>query len=446
MQNLVHVQAGLVRRRRRRGAEVVVERGRQDVDVRAQARPRVLRRHAARRQGRQVQLDRWRLPDESRARQLRATRTTPTRSAASPARSSDVQAPTRDARRDHARQAARAVPAQHRGAVVRPGLAGGDHRRSEGVRDQTGRQRTVQVAEWVRDDHITLVANPKWSGPKPGVPDRDHPRHPRSSDQRAVDPEGRHRHADRSAPRRREVAREAAGHRDRGAAVEQRQLPRDGRGEEAVRRRARAARRRVRARHRDDGEEPVLQRRGRRRQLDAAGDARRKPGRESVSARRREGASALLAAAGFPHGFATTLCYPTAPRPYLPEPQRVAETIQANLEQAGIHVTLQPYEFGVFLDKIKHGQHEMCLIGWTGDNGDPDNFFYPLLDQDSAHKDGTAQNYSFWRDPNVPRADARGPATIDDAQARGDLPRRPTRWCTTKCRRSRSCTPPCRSC
>jgi peptide/nickel transport system substrate-binding protein len=40
----------------------------------------------------------------------------------------------------------------------------------------------------------------------------------------------------------------------------------------------------------------------------------------------------------------------------------------------------------------------MCLIGWTGDNGDPDDFFYPLLDQDSAVK-GTAQNYSFWRDP-----------------------------------------------
>jgi peptide/nickel transport system substrate-binding protein len=96
-------------------------------------------------------------------------------------------------------------------------------------------------------------------------------------------------------------------------------------------------------------------------------------------------ARALLAAAGFPHGFATTLSYSTAPRPYLPEPQRVAETLQAELREAGIVVTLQPSEWGVYLDKIKHGQHEMCLIGWSGDNGDPDNFFYPLLDQDSAH-------------------------------------------------------------
>jgi peptide/nickel transport system substrate-binding protein len=127
-------------------------------------------------------------------------------------------------------------------------------------------------------------------------------------------------------------------------------------------------------------------------------------------------ARALLAQAGFPRGFTSSLMYSTAPRPYLPEPQRVAETIQANLAEAGITVTLQPYEWGVYLDKIRHGQHEMCLIGWTGDNGDPDNFFYPLLDQDAAHKDGSAQNYSFWRDPAFHRLMLAGQATIDDAK------------------------------
>jgi len=129
-------------------------------------------------------------------------------------------------------------------------------------------------------------------------------------------------------------------------------------------------------------------------------------------------ARALLAAAGFPHGFSTTLSFSSAPRPYLPEPQRVAETLQAELREAGISVTLQPYEWGVFLDRIKHGQHEMCLIGWSGDNGDPDNFFYPLLDQDSAHPDGTAQNYSFWRDPAFHRLMLAGQAHSIDAQRR----------------------------
>jgi peptide/nickel transport system substrate-binding protein len=108
-------------------------------------------------------------------------------------------------------------------------------------------------------------------------------------------------------------------------------------------------------------------------------------------------AKALLARAGVAH-FATQLYYPSTPRPYMPEPQRVAEAIQADLKAIGIDVTLEPFEFGIFLTKVKNGEHPMCLIGWTGDNGDPDNFFYPLLDQDSAVK-GTAQNYSFWRDP-----------------------------------------------
>ena len=124
-------------------------------------------------------------------------------------------------------------------------------------------------------------------------------------------------------------------------------------------------------------------------------------------------AKALLAEAGFPHGFSTQLYFPTAPRPYLPEPQRVAEAIQADLRAAGIDATLEPFEFGVFLDKIRNGEHPMCLIGWTGDNGDPDNFLYTLLDRDSAVKPN-AQNYSFWRDPDFHALMMAGQRTLDD--------------------------------
>jgi peptide/nickel transport system substrate-binding protein len=121
----------------------------------------------------------------------------------------------------------------------------------------------------------------------------------------------------------------------------------------------------------------------------------------------------LLKEAGLPNGFATDLFYPTAPRPYMPEPQRLAETIQAQLQQVGIAVTLQPFEFGVFLSKVRNGEHQMCLIGWSGDNGDPDNFMYTLLDQDSAHK-GSAQNYAFWRDPKFHALMLAGQATVDE--------------------------------
>ena len=125
-------------------------------------------------------------------------------------------------------------------------------------------------------------------------------------------------------------------------------------------------------------------------------------------------AKALLASAGVAH-FATELYYPTTPRPYMPEPQRIAETIQSDLKAVGIDVTLEPFEFGVFLTKIRNGEHPMCLIGWTGDNGDPDNFMYALLDQDSAVK-GQAQNYSFWRDPAFHKLMLAGQQTVESTK------------------------------
>ncbi len=125
-------------------------------------------------------------------------------------------------------------------------------------------------------------------------------------------------------------------------------------------------------------------------------------------------ARALLAQAGESH-FSTMLYYPTSPRPYMPEPQRIAEAIQADLKDVGINVTLAPFEFGVFLDKVRNGEHPMCLIGWSGDNGDPDNFLYPLLDRDSAVK-GQAQNYSFWRDPKFHALMLAGQETVDESK------------------------------
>ncbi len=105
----------------------------------------------------------------------------------------------------------------------------------------------------------------------------------------------------------------------------------------------------------------------------------------------------LLAQAGYPHGFSTTLWYMTAPRPYLPEPQRVAEAVQAELRAVGIDARLQGFEWGVYLQKVENAEHDMCLSGWTGDNGDPDNFLYVPLSKDNANPPG-AYNLAFWRD------------------------------------------------
>jgi peptide/nickel transport system substrate-binding protein len=125
-------------------------------------------------------------------------------------------------------------------------------------------------------------------------------------------------------------------------------------------------------------------------------------------------ARALLASAGFRHGFTTNLEYSDTPRPYLPEPSKVAEEIKRDLARIGVTVVLQPYEWSVFLDRIHNGQHPMALVGWTGDNGDPDNFLYTLLDPDSARRPN-ALNYAFWRDERFHQLMLEGQSTSDPA-------------------------------
>ena len=61
-------------------------------------------------------------------------------------------------------------------------------------------------------------------------------------------------------------------------------------------------------------------------------------------------------------------------RPYNPNAKRMAEMIQADLAKVGINATLVSYEWGEYRKRMQAGEHQMGLLGWTGDNGDPDNF------------------------------------------------------------------------
>jgi peptide/nickel transport system substrate-binding protein len=45
-----------------------------------------------------------------------------------------------------------------------------------------------------------------------------------------------------------------------------------------------------------------------------------------------------------------------------------------DLAKVGIKGQLQTAEWAVYLDKRKNGQLPLYMLGWTGDNGDPDNF------------------------------------------------------------------------
>ena len=103
----------------------------------------------------------------------------------------------------------------------------------------------------------------------------------------------------------------------------------------------------------------------------------------------------LLKEAGLENGFETELWAMPVPRPYMPQPGKIAQAIQANLTAVGIRAQIVQWEWGTYLQKIQNGEHPMCLLGWTGDNGDPDNFLYVLLDKTAATV--PAQNVAFYR-------------------------------------------------
>jgi peptide/nickel transport system substrate-binding protein len=128
-----------------------------------------------------------------------------------------------------------------------------------------------------------------------------------------------------------------------------------------------------------------------------------------------ERARKLLAGAGLRNGFKTELFYPAIPRPYMPDPQGIAKEVAEQLHRVGIDVKLDPLDWSIFLDKIHNGEHAMVLTGWSGDNGDPDNFMYTLLDKDSARRPN-ALNYSFWRDEAYHKLMVAGQDTSDPAQ------------------------------
>jgi peptide/nickel transport system substrate-binding protein len=108
-----------------------------------------------------------------------------------------------------------------------------------------------------------------------------------------------------------------------------------------------------------------------------------------------EAAKRLLNEAGYPNGITTELWWPNRARPYLTQPQKIAEAIQAQLAKGGIRAKLVTYEWGTYLSKLRNFEQPMAIIGWIGDNGDPDNFMYVLLDKDNTEK-GKAENYAHY--------------------------------------------------
>lgn len=95
-------------------------------------------------------------------------------------------------------------------------------------------------------------------------------------------------------------------------------------------------------------------------------------------------AKALLAEAGYADGFETDIWAMPVQRPYNPNARRMAEVIQADWDKVGVKAKIVSFEWGEYLKRSKEGEHQSVLLGWTGDNGDPDNFLAVLLGCDGV--------------------------------------------------------------
>jgi dipeptide transport system substrate-binding protein len=125
-------------------------------------------------------------------------------------------------------------------------------------------------------------------------------------------------------------------------------------------------------------------------------------------------AKEMLKAAGV-EKLDTDLWWMPVQRPYNPNAKRMGEMIQADLAKVGINATLVSYEWGEYRKRMQAGEHQMGFLGWTGDNGDPDNFLAVLLGCD---KDGkpNANNIPKWCDAKFQEAIVTAAEVSDQAE------------------------------
>ncbi|WP_042265629.1 ABC transporter substrate-binding protein [Paraburkholderia heleia] len=124
-------------------------------------------------------------------------------------------------------------------------------------------------------------------------------------------------------------------------------------------------------------------------------------------------AKQLLADAGLPNGFATTIWVRPNGSVLNPNPRAGAELLQADFAKIGVKADIKVIEWGELIKEAKQGQHDTLFMGWAGDNGDPDNYLSPLF---SCNAVQSGINFARFCDPRLDKLIAEGKATADQAR------------------------------
>jgi len=108
-----------------------------------------------------------------------------------------------------------------------------------------------------------------------------------------------------------------------------------------------------------------------------------------------EQAKVLLQQAGVKPGTEIALWAMPVQRPYNPNARRMAEMIQSDWAKIGIKASIVSYEWGEYLKRVRSGEHQAALMGWTTATGDPDNFFGPLYSCTSAQGGSNSSKWCY---------------------------------------------------
>ncbi|NJO43505.1 MAG: ABC transporter substrate-binding protein [Cyanobacteria bacterium RU_5_0] len=104
-------------------------------------------------------------------------------------------------------------------------------------------------------------------------------------------------------------------------------------------------------------------------------------------------AKQMLTQAGYPDGFDLEIWYVPINGASFPTPKPIAEAWSADLSTIGIRVTLNTKDWAAYLaDRVKAPGFQSFMLGWTGDYGDPDNFYYPHFGPGSTADIGNWKN------------------------------------------------------
>jgi dipeptide transport system substrate-binding protein len=123
-------------------------------------------------------------------------------------------------------------------------------------------------------------------------------------------------------------------------------------------------------------------------------------------------AKAMLQKAGVKDGTEVTLWAMPVQRPYNPNGKLMAEMIQADWAKVGVKARIVTYEWGEYIKRAHAGEDDSMLIGWTGDNGDPDNWLGTLLGCDAVN----GNNFDKWCHKPFNDLVEKGRETTDQAQ------------------------------